>query len=80
MSRPPQPMTWTLALRDEPMWRDMGCPTMGSALRRIKDLEARVLRLTLEMESGCSGATENASTTCHAQSFASGCLSGGIET
>lgn len=50
MTKPVKPATWTLALRDEPMWREMGCPTMGTALRRIKDLEARVLRLTVERE------------------------------
>lgn len=58
----PKPATWTLALRDEPMWRSMGCPTMGAALRRIKDLEARVLRLTVEAERVDARETEKKTT------------------
>lgn len=37
-----KPMKWTLALRDEPEWRAMGCPTMRAAMDRIKQLETRV--------------------------------------
>ncbi len=33
---------WRLADCDEQEWRNMGCPTMGTALARIKALEAQV--------------------------------------
>lgn len=33
---------WRMADCDEQEWRNMGCPTMGTALARIKELEAQI--------------------------------------
>jgi len=34
---------------DEQQWREMGCPTMGTALAKIKALEVRIENLQAEL-------------------------------
>jgi hypothetical protein len=45
----PKPAVWSMAECDEQQWREMGCPTMGTALAKIKALEVRIENLQAEL-------------------------------